>query len=143
MDISEVNRRLKVALDAGKRTAAERRVRSDEAAKHYDAFLAGRAVPVFQHMAGALTAQGHPFRVMTPSDAVRLSPEGSSDEFIELVLDSSIDPPEVLARVVRGRGRRRVETEQPLREGTTLAALTEEDVLEFLLREVVFLVQRS
>jgi hypothetical protein len=142
IDVGEVRRRLKGALETARRTAAERRTRSDEAARQYDAFLAQRAVPVFQHMASALTAEGHPFKMMTPSGAVRLSPERAPDEFIELTLDSSFDPPEVVMHVVRGRGRRTIETEQPLRERTAVADLTEEHVLEVLIREVVPFVQR-
>lgn len=143
MDVGEVRKRLRAALDAGKREAAGRRVRTDEVAKQYETFLAERAVPVFQQMAGALTAEGLPFKVMTPAGSVRLSPEGSSGEFIELTLDSSFDPPEVVARVVRGRGRRTVESEQPLRDRTPVADLTEDHILELLLREIVPLVQRS
>jgi hypothetical protein len=142
MDVGEVRRRLKGALETARRTAAERRARSDEAAKHYEAFLADRAVPVVQHLASALTGEGHPFKAMTPSGSVRLSPERAPDEFIELALDASFDPPEVVVHVVRGRGRRTIETEQPLRERTPVSELTEEHVLEALLREVVPFVQR-
>jgi hypothetical protein len=142
IDVGEVRRRLKGALETARRTATERRARSDEAVKHYDVFLAQRAVPVFQHMASALTGEGHPFKVMTPSGSVRLSPERAPDEFIELTLDPSFDPPEVVMHVVRGRGRRTMETEEPLRERTPVSDLTEEHVLEFLLRQVVPFVQR-
>jgi hypothetical protein len=142
IDVGEVRRRLKGALDAARRTAVERRARGDEAAKHYEIFLANRAVPVFQHMASALTAEGHPFKVMTPSGAVRLSPERAPDEFVALTLDSSYDPPEVIVHILRGRGSRTIETERPLRERTPVAELTEEDVLEALLREVVPFIQR-
>lgn len=142
MDSGEVQKRLRAALATGKRAAAERRVRSDEAAKDYEEFLTRRAVPVCQQVAAALTGDGHPFRVMTPSGSVRLTPEGSSDEFIEISLDSSLDPPEVIARIVRGRGRRGVESERPLRDRTAVADLTEEHVLDFLVREIVPFVQR-
>jgi hypothetical protein len=142
IDVGDVRRRLRIALETARRTAAGRRARSDEAAKHYEAFLAERAVPVFQHMASALTGEGHPFKVMTPSGSVRLSPERAPDEFIELTLDPSYDPPEVVVHVVRGRGRRTIETEQPLRERTPVADLTDEHVAEALLREVVPFVQR-
>jgi hypothetical protein len=142
IDVGEVRRRLKGALDTARRTAVERRARADEAAKHYEVFLAHRAVPVFQHMASALTGEGHPFKMMTPSGAVRLSPERAPEEFIELTLDASYDPPEVLVHVIRGRGSRTIETEQPLRERTPVAELTEEHVLEALVREVVAFVQR-
>jgi hypothetical protein len=142
IDVGEVRRRLKGALETARRTAAERRGRGDEAAKHYEVFLAQRAVPMFQHMAAALTGDGHPFKMMTPAGAVRLSPERAPDEFIEVTLDASFDPPEVLVHVVRRRGGRTIETEQPLRERTPVADLTEEHVLEALLREIVPFIQR-
>jgi hypothetical protein len=142
MDAGEVQKRLRAALAAARRDAAARRVRSDDAARHYDAFLETHAVPVFRHVAAALTGEGHPFKVMTPSGAVRISPERSPDEFIELVLDASYDPPQVVVHVVRGRGRRTFETETPLRDRTPIQDLTGEQVLEALLREVVPFVQR-
>jgi hypothetical protein len=143
IEIGEVRRRLKTSLDAAKRRAQERRARTDAAAKHYEAFLEQHALPVFHSVAAALTGEGHPFKVMTPAGSVRLSPDRSSDEFIELTLDDSMDPPEVSAHIVRGRGRRTVESEQPLRDRTPIENLTSEHVLEFLLREVVPFVQRS
>ena len=143
IDVGEVRRRLRASLDTARRQAQERRGRTDAAAKEYETFLEQHAVPVFHSMAAALTGEGHPFKVMTPAGSVRLSPERSPDEFIELTLDPSLDPPEVSAHIVRGRGRRMIETEQPLRDRTPIGNLTSEHVLEFLLREVVPFVQRS
>lgn len=142
MDAGEVQKRLRAALAEARREAAARRARSDDATRHYETFLETHAVPVFRHMAAALTGEGHPFKVMTPSGAVRISPERSPDEFIELSLDSSYDPPQVIVHVVRGRGRRTIETETPLRERTPIQDLTSEHVLEALLREAVPFVQR-
>lgn len=142
MDSGEIQKRLRAALAEARRHSAARRVRSDDAAKHYDVFLETRAVPVFRQVAAGLTGEGHPFKVMTPSGSVRLFPERSPDEFVELALDTSYDPPQVVGHVVRGRGRRTLETEAPLRERTPIQDLTEEHVLEFLLREAVAFVQR-
>jgi hypothetical protein len=98
---------------------------------------------MFQQMAAALTGDGHPFKVMTPAGAVRLSPERAPDEFIELTLDASFDPPRSPgARRPQAAAAATIETEQPLRERTPVADLTEEHVLEALLREIVPFVQR-
>jgi hypothetical protein len=142
MEVSEVRRRLRAAIEAGRATAAERRIRSDEAAREYEAFLAEHAVPTFHTFAAAITGEGHPFKVFTPAGTVRLASERSADEFMELSLDTSTDPPEVLARVSRGRGRRMITTERPLRENTRIGVLTGEDVLEFLLQEAPAFLQR-
>ena len=65
------------------------------------------------------------------------------DDFIELLLDTSSDPPAVLGRTSLGRGRRAVTTERPMRPGTPIAQLTESDVLDFVLAELpTFLMAR-
>jgi hypothetical protein len=142
MEISEIRRRLRGALDAGRHEAAERRARTDLASRDYEQFLETRAVPVFQQLAVVLNSEGHPFKVFTPAGSVRLASERSPEEFLELTLDTAADPPEVLARTSRGRGRRLISEERPLRPGLAVADLKDEDVLEFLLREIVPLLQR-
>jgi hypothetical protein len=97
---------------------------------------------VCQQVAAALTGEGHPYKVFTPAGAVRLASQRSADEFIELTLDSSSDPPEVMAQISRGRGRGRMTDERPLRPGVPVSELSADDVLEFLVREVVALVER-
>ncbi len=142
MEVSEVRRRLRAAIEAGREAAAQRRIRSDQAAQEYETFLVDRAVPVFHQVAAALTGEGHPFKVFTPAGAVRLASDRSPDEFIELSLDGTADPPEVLARVSRGRGRRMVTTERPVAGHTQIAYLSEEHVLDLLLEEVPAFLQR-
>ncbi len=142
MDIPEIRRRLRAAIERARREAAERRARSETAAHDYDEFLEQRAVPVFQTFASALAGEGLRFKVFTPAESVRLAAEGAKDDFIELALDTAADPPEVIGRVSRGRGRRMVTSEAPVREGTAVAGLTEEDVLGFLLREILPFVER-
>ena len=142
MEVSEVRRRLRAALETAREAAAERRTRTDQAGRDYETFLTERAVPVFHQFAAALTGEGHPFKVFTPAGAVRLASERSQEEFIELSLDSTVDPPEVLARISHGRGRRLVTTERPVAGRTPIAQLTEEHVLEFLLEEAPAFLQR-
>ena len=61
---------------------------------------------------------------------------------MELVLDDTSDPPAVLGRTSRGRGRRLITSERPIGGGAPIADLTEEDVLTFLLDEIVVLIER-
>jgi hypothetical protein len=141
MEVSEVRRRVRAAIEAARQSAQERRARSDQAARDYEVFLE-RAVPVFHTFASALGPEGFRFAVFTPAGAVRLASESSSGDFIELSLDTSADPPAVVGRTNRGRGRRLVTSERPIREGATVAQLTEEDVLEFLAIEIMPFVER-
>jgi hypothetical protein len=142
MEVSEVRRRLLTAIDKARQAAAERRARNDAAARDYDLFLADRATPLFHQFAMALASEGRAFKVSTPAGSIRLAAERSPDESIELVLDDSSDPPAVVGRVTRGRGRRMVSTERTLGGGAPVADLTEEDVLAFLLEEIVPFVEK-
>lgn len=136
MDIPEVRRRLRAALERARQDAAARRSRSDAAAAEFERFLAQRAVPTLQVLASALTAEGHRFKVFTPAESVRLQSEHSKDDFIELTLDSSHDPPIVVGLSSRVRGSRLLRSERPVREGIAVADLTDEDVLTFALAEL-------
>jgi hypothetical protein len=142
MEISEVRRRLLTAVEKARRAADERRVRTDTAARDYQIFLDQRAVPVFHQLAGALKAEKHFFKVFTPASSVRLASDRSPEEFIELSLDDTSDPPAVLGRTSRGRGRRITTSERALGTGAPIADLTEEDVLTFLLEEITSLIER-
>jgi hypothetical protein len=142
MEISDVRRRVRGAIDSARRAAEERRARSAQAANHYEAFLRTTAVPVFQIVAAALIAEGHRFRVSTPVDSVRLESDASPEDFIELALDMTLDPPEAVGRTSRGRGRRQLMSERPIKEHTAVADLSEEDVLSFLVAELVPFVER-
>jgi hypothetical protein len=142
MDIPEVRRRVRAAIERARREAVGRRERSDAASRAYDEFLSVRAVPLFHQLASALVAEGHRFKVLTPAGSVRLSAEGSPDNFIELTLDGSDDPPTVLGRTSVGRGRRAVTRERPIREGVAIAELSESDISDFVLTEILPLVER-
>jgi hypothetical protein len=142
MDIPEVRRRVRAAIERGRRDAAARRERSDASTRAYGEFLSLRAVPAFNLLAGALVGEGHRFKVSTPADSVRLTAEGSPENFIELLLDPSDDPPVVLGRTNLGRGRRAITRERPLRKTTPIADLTQDDVIEFVLEEIVPFLER-
>jgi hypothetical protein len=142
MEVAEVRRRLRAAIEEARRQAAARRERSDAAARDFDRLLEDRAVPVFQTLAAALTAEGHRFKVFTPAGSVRLSSESSPHDFIELALDSTGESPALVVRTSRGRGRRQLTSERAIRDASKISALTAEDVLGFVLAEIAPFVER-
>ena len=142
MEIAEVRRRLVQRIDRARKTATAKRVEVDEASREYERFLTNTAVPVFLMFAAALRAEGHAFQAATPAGVVRLISERSPDDFIEVALDVSGARPVVMGRSGHARGRRRLASERPVREGAPILALTQDDVLEFLLAEVEPFVER-
>lgn len=136
-DVALLRRDILRAIDAARREAAEARAARDEARRAFDTFLAERATPVFRAFASALKAEGLPFEVMTPQGGVRLVPEGSRGDAIELDLDPELRPPQVVIRTTRGRGSRTLQTEQPLKAGAAVATLTEDDVVQALMTAIV------
>ena len=142
MEVSEVRRRLRAAIDQARRDVSARRERTDLASRAYDRFLEVHAVPVFQTLGAALTAEGLRYKVATPAGSVRLSSDSSSD-FVELGLDTSQDPPAVLLRTSRGRGRRQIETERSIAAGpAAIETLTEDLLLSAVLEEMIPLLNR-
>ena len=142
MEVSEIRRQVRAAIESARREARERRVRTDRAALEFQDFLRERAVPVFQTVAAALVAEGYRFKIFTPADSVRLASETSSTDFIEFSLDTAADPPVVIGRISRGRGSRLVDRERPVKEGTPIPDLSDEDVLAFVMTEIAGLLER-
>ncbi|MFB3853980.1 MAG: hypothetical protein ACE148_09180 [Vicinamibacterales bacterium] len=142
MEISEIRRQLRQTIEAARRRASERRARVDAASRAWEPFLTSTAIPVVRMFANALKAEGHAFQVFTPAGGLRLMSERSSDDFIEFLLDTTADPPAVIGRVNRGRGSRLITTERAIRPDAAVEALTQEDVLEFLLEEIAAFIER-
>ena len=142
MEVSDVRRRLRAAVESAKVRAAERRARTDEASRAYDGILETVAVPAFHTVVNALVGEGYRFKVTTPGRAVRLSPERSAEDFVELALDTERDAPAIMLVASRGRGRRAVTAERLLRESPRIAELTEEDIVTALLDELIPFIER-
>ena len=142
LEVSEIRRRLRASIESAKRDAQERRGRSDQAAREYEQFLRERAVPVFQTLASALVAEGHRFKVFTPADSVRLASDANGEDYIELTLDATSDPPVVVGRTSRGRGRRQITSDRPVKQDIPIEQLTDEDVLTFILAELTPFLER-
>lgn len=142
MEIPDIRRRLRLALDQARKDSAERRARADLAATAYNAFLRDVATPVFRMFANVVKAEGHPFAVFTPAGGVRLASERHADDFMEIWLDASLDPPQASTRVSRVRGGDLTTREEPFRAGAPINGLTDEDVFAFLLANIGPLVER-
>ena len=141
MEISDVRRRVTETVERAKRSAGERRARSDDAARDYATFLDSLAVPLVRQVANVLKAEGYLFGVFTPSGSVRLASEKSADDYIEISLDTSGEYPVVLGHSRHARGRRVVEHERPI-GGPEIRSVSEEQLLAFLLEELGPLVER-
>ena len=142
MEVSDVRRRLRAAIDEAKRHSTERRARVDAATRAWEDVLPATVVPAFHALAQALAAEGHRFKVVTPGESARLSVERSAEEFIELALDTARDAPAVMLRSTRGRGRRMVSSERVAVEGGAIAQLTPDAVVGFLLEELIPFIER-
>jgi hypothetical protein len=141
METSTVRQRVMQTIERAKRTAVDKRARADEAARAYEPFLQQVAVPLVRQLATALKASGYAFSVFTPSGAIRLMSDKSTEDFIELTLETSGDQPYVLGHTSRARGRRVVQSERPVATGD-ISAITEEQLLEFMLKELEPFVER-
>jgi hypothetical protein len=122
---------LKQAIDAARERAQTRRERGAAAEKAYATFLTDIAIPLARQMANALKVEGYAFTVFTPGHGLRLASDRNRDDYIELVLDTDSDTPQVLARISYTRGSRTLDDERPIKAGVGPGSLTEDDVLEF------------
>ena len=136
IEISDMRKQLRAAIEKSRKAAESRRLEVGEASAAYEQFLGRLAEPLVQMLANALHAEGFAFTVFTPRGGLRLSSSRSGDDFIEFALDTSAPHPTVLLRVNRGRGRRVVQHERPIRGEVRTDQLTEEDVLKALMEEI-------
>jgi hypothetical protein len=134
METSDVRRRVQQALAAARSRAQERRRLSDEAVGDYAAFLQTIATPVVRQVADALKAEGYAFTVDTPGDGLRLVYDRGRDDFVEFALDTSGQRPQVIGHVRHSRGSRRLDEERPIKADASPSALTEDDVLQFVMQ---------
>ena len=141
METSDVRRRVVETIDRARRSAADRRERTDQASREYAVFLEQVATPLFRQVANALKANAYHFTVFTPGGSVRLMSDRQAQDFVELSLDTSGEQPAVVGHTSRSRGSRVLETEQPIGSGP-VRDLTEEDVLRFLLAGLAPLLER-
>jgi len=132
VEVSEVRRQLRHAIDRAKARAQQRRQVAAEADLAYATFLEEIATPTVRMLANALKAEGYPFTVSTPTGGLRLASDRGRDDYIELALDVRGDTPTVVGRVRYTRGSRTLEEERPIKPGSPPQDVTETDLLSFL-----------
>ena len=136
LDLGEVRRQLRLAIEAAKREAAAHRLEADEAAKSFESVLEQVAVPLFRQFTSALRAEGLLFRVVTPAGSVRIEAERSADNFLELALDTSKRPVATLLRRGYTRGHHIHADDRVVAEGPDLSAVTPARLLAALMDAV-------
>jgi len=139
MESSQLKRRLTQTIERAKKQAADRRGRADEAGRAFETFLTATAVPLMRQIANVLKSEGYGFTVFTPSGSVRLMSDRASEDFLEISLETSGAEPQVIVHASRARGRRVDEVE---REIGAPASITDEELLDVLLRELEPFVER-
>jgi hypothetical protein len=135
-DIALIRKRLRTEIEQARRSAAERRERARAASRAYEDFLETVAVPAFRQFATVLRAEGIPFEAQTPSGGVRLVSDRNRDDRIELELDDTQDPPQMMLISTRTWGSRSVRSERAVKERTAIDRVGEEDLLEHLFAEI-------
>jgi hypothetical protein len=134
MEVSQVSKRVNSAIERARARAQARRNAAASAEKIYAVFLETVATPVVRQVANALKVAGINFTVGTPGGGLRLAAERGRDDYIELNLDTSGDLPQAVGRVSVTRGSRTIDQTVPVKAGAAIEDLTDEDVLDFLVR---------
>jgi hypothetical protein len=134
VEVSQVNKRVRSAIEDAKAKAQARRNAAASADKAYAAFLDTVATPLARQVANALKVAGVGFTLGTPGGGLRLAADRGRDDYVEFILDTSGELPQAAGRVSVTRGSRTLVETLPIKAGTPIQDLTEEDVLEFLVR---------
>jgi hypothetical protein len=134
LEVSQVRKRVKTAIDSARQRSQHHRQLVTEAERAYATFLSDVAIPIARQVANALKVEGYSFTVSTPGGGLRLASDSSRDDFIELLLDSGADRPAVVARIRYSRGSRTIDDERPVKPGAPPEAISEDDVLDFLVQ---------
>ncbi len=133
MEVSQVRKQLLTAMERGRRDAQERRQRTAEAERAFGSFLNDVAIPIARTLGSTLKSEGLPFTISTPGGSVRLSSDNARNDYIDILLDATADPPEVVARSSRGRGSRTLNEERAVKPGAAPGDISEQELLDFLL----------
>jgi hypothetical protein len=142
MEIVQIRRRVQVRLADIKRAAAERREKVAAAERAYESFLSNIAAPTLTAVAQSLSAEGYPYKVTTPGNAVRMVSDRSGRTYVEIRLDTAGASPQLVAEVGRERGSRVSADERPICQGMAIEAVTDEDLLAAVLDAMAELIER-
>ena len=141
METADVRKRVRDAMTRAKQRAADRRTHVDASTRAFDRFLNQTAIPLMRQIANVLRAEGYQFSVGTPSGSVRLVSDTSNQDLIEIFLDAAGDAARVVGHVSHSRGRRVIDAEHVVAQGDP-EAITEDELLTFLLKELEPFVER-
>ena len=142
MDVSDLRQKILRALDAARVDAANKRGEADAARVAYETFLRDVAAPLLRQAQAILKAEKQAFTVHSPADSVRLAADAQADTFVEFVLDTSGEKPQVMCRVSTARGAKRVRVEErPLVPGKPIKDLGDQDVAALLVSVIPLLVK--
>lgn len=134
MEVAELRRQILREIESAKAKAVDRRRSGDAAHRAYAKFIVEVAGPLMVQTVHILKSEGMPFQAQTPAGAARIASDGSPDDFIEFVLDTSVRPPRVLGRSSVAVSRHNVVVEEvPIAPETPIAELREADLLPFLI----------
>jgi hypothetical protein len=134
LEISQVRKRIQAAMTTARDRAKLRRQKADEAEQAYQKFLDQLAAPLARQVVNALRAEGYSFTVSTPSRGLRVALDAGRDDYIDFALNAETDEPHVVGRIRRTRGSRTIDEERPVKPGAGPDSVTEDDLLEFLVR---------
>ena len=133
MEISVVRNRLNRAIEASRERSQRRRLLTASAESAFETFLQNVATPVTKLVANSLKVENYAFTVFTPGGGLRLASDRGRDDYVEFALDLESDPPQVVGRSSRTRGSRTLTEERPIKPGSAVEEISEEDVLAFLI----------
>jgi len=134
MEVSRVRQRVQAALNAARDQAQRHRQAVAATETDYARFLVDIATPLAKQVANVLKAEGYSFTVSTPGGGLRIDTERSRDDFVDIALNTDARPPEVVGRIRYTRGSRTIDDERRVKPGATPSEITEEELLEFLIR---------
>ncbi|MPZ16710.1 MAG: hypothetical protein GEV06_02165 [Luteitalea sp.] len=136
MDSGEIKKRLRQTVDRVRRESVSRRQAIDDARRDWEGVLE-QATPLVRQFVQALRAERVAFTLGTPVGALRLDADRRPSDYIALSLDTARRPAAVVGQISYTRGQHVVVSERVVAEGAAIAAITEEQVLAFLLEAVV------
>jgi hypothetical protein len=142
LEIGEVRRQLRLAIEEAKRAAAAHRQEADEAARAFESLLEHVAVPLFRQFTSALRAERLLFRVVTPAGSVRIEAERSADNFLELAIDAARRPVALVLRRGYTRGHHLYNDDRVVAEGADLSAVSPAMLLSSLMDAVTPFIER-
>jgi hypothetical protein len=143
MEVSDVRRRVREVLAEAKRASGDRRTSRDAAAHAWSDALERIVLPVSRQLGQAFKAEGFSLQIFTPAESLRIASEPHPQDYIELTLEPDGDEASVVGRISHARGRETVSEERVfVRGASAIAALTEEQVLEFLAKTLAGILQR-